>query len=229
MLARKLHRFHWLQGSPARWLLLGDAVMHPEQDGKDTANAGSSWETLPATSKASQGCTYWLRQNSLSCTQYDSHKSPELCQQLVLVLGGCCSWSAAFPTFPSPLVSWDILHHRLQLLSAAVLAVSLWGGSVHWGLFNICPEGSLVKSNIWTMSVLHGYFWRLSLGCLSYLSRRLLPDGYTGLWCYWELNEDLMQEPLKNIHVFSLPGKQWFLSWTKVLKINLACSQHIRA
>lgn len=38
--------------------------------------------------KPVQGFTYWLRQNSLSHTQHDSHKSPGLCQQLVLVLGG---------------------------------------------------------------------------------------------------------------------------------------------
>lgn len=55
--------------------------------------------------KPAQGFTYWLRRNSLSCAQHDSHKPPGLCQQLVLVLvlGGCSApWPAAFPAFPFP-------------------------------------------------------------------------------------------------------------------------------
>lgn len=80
--------------------------------------------------KPAQGFTYWLRQNSLSHTQHDSHKSPGLCQQLVLVLEGLqCSLASCICSLSIPsLVPWDILHHQLQSLFTAALAVSLLGG-----------------------------------------------------------------------------------------------------
>lgn len=95
-----------------------------------------------------------------------------LCQQLVLVREGCSApWPAAFPAFPSSL---GVMGHPAPPTAAVIHCLAgsePLGGCVHWGLFYICPEGSLVKSNIWTMSVLHGYFWRLSLLSVIFLQK----------------------------------------------------------
>lgn len=181
--------------------------------------------------KPAQGFTYWMEKVTVMHPAWFS----QVPRAVSAACAGAGGLQRSLATCTSSL-SIPPQYHGTSCTTNCIHYSPLHWQGASWGGILCSPRPILHrskrifgKSSIWTMSVLHGYFWRLSLCCLSYFSRRLLPDGCTWLWCYWELNEDLMQKPLKKVHVCSLPKKQLFASWTQVLKINLDFSQHIRA